>query len=203
MVKVGNNTSTSLILNTGSPKGCVPSPILESLFTHDCVATHTFITIIMFADNTTVVGLQEVGKGPGGAVPAKITSPLIKELNVDFRNQQREHTPIHINGPAMEKEESFKFVCVHITDNLKWSTHTDSVVKKAQQCLFNFRRLKKFGLAPKTLTNFYRCTIESILSGFITTWYGNYTALNRRALQRVVRSAHCITRGKLPALHDT
>ena len=48
-----------------------------------------------------------------------------------------------------------------------------NVVKKVQQRLFNLRRLKKFGLAPKTLTNFYRCTIESILSGCITAWYGN------------------------------
>jgi hypothetical protein len=37
-------------------------------------------------------------------------------------------------------------------------------VKKVQQRLFNLRRLKKFGLSSKALTNFYRCTIESILS---------------------------------------
>jgi hypothetical protein len=36
-------------------------------------------------------------------------------------------------------------------------------VKKAQQRLFNLRRLMKFGLSPKALTNFYRYTIESIL----------------------------------------
>ena len=65
-----------------------------------------------------------------------------------------------------------------ITDNLKWSTHTDSVVKAAQQGLFNLRRLKKFGLAPKTLTiesNY--STIESILSGWFTAWYGVSTIL--------------------------
>ena len=77
------------------------------------------------------------------------------------------------------------------------------VVKKAQQRLFNLRRLKKFGLSPKTLTNFYRCTIESNLSGSITAWYGNCNALNRKALQRVVQSAQCITGGKLSALQDT
>jgi hypothetical protein len=37
---------------------------------------------------------------------------------------------------------SFKFLGIHITDKLNWSTHTDSVVKKAQQRLFNLRRLK-------------------------------------------------------------
>ena len=77
------------------------------------------------------------------------------------------------------------------------------MVKKAQQRLFNLRRLKKFGLSPKALTNFYRCTIESILSGCIPALYGNCTAHNRRALKRVVRSAQRITGGKLPALQDT
>jgi hypothetical protein len=64
---------------------------------------------------------------------------------------------------------------------------------------FNLRRLKKFGLSPKTLTNFYRCTIESTLSGCITAWYGNCVALNRKALQRVGQSAKRIIGGKLPA----
>ena len=51
----------------------------------------------------------------------------------------------------MEKVVSFKFLGIHITDNLNWSTHKDSIVKKAQQRLFNLRRLKKFGLSPKAL----------------------------------------------------
>ena len=43
----------------------------------------------------------------------------------------------------------------------------------------------------------------SILSGCITAWYGNCSAHNHKALQRVVRSAQRITGGKLPALQDT
>ena len=57
MVKVGNNISTSLTLNTGAPQGCVLSPLLYSLFTHDCVTMHDPNSIIKFADDTTVVGL--------------------------------------------------------------------------------------------------------------------------------------------------
>ena len=41
---------------------------------------------------------------------------------------------------------------------------------------------------------------KSILSVCITAWYGNCSAHNRKALQRVVRSA---PGGKLPALQDT
>ena len=57
VVRVGNNISTPLILNTGAPQGCVQSPLLYSLFTHDCVAMHAFNSIIKFADDTIVVGL--------------------------------------------------------------------------------------------------------------------------------------------------
>jgi hypothetical protein len=57
VVKVGNNISTSLNLNTGAPQGCVFSPLLYSLFTHDCVTMHTSNSIIKFADDTTVVCL--------------------------------------------------------------------------------------------------------------------------------------------------
>jgi hypothetical protein len=62
-----------------------------------------------------------------------------KEMIVDFR-KQREHPPIHNEGTAVEKVESFEFLGVHITDKLKWSTHTDSMVKQAQQRPFNLRR---------------------------------------------------------------
>ena len=37
VVWVGNNTSATLISNTGDPQGCVLSPLLYSLFTHDCL----------------------------------------------------------------------------------------------------------------------------------------------------------------------
>ena len=57
VVKVGINISSSLILNTGAPQGCVLSPLLYSLFTHDCVAMHASNSIIKFADNTAVVCL--------------------------------------------------------------------------------------------------------------------------------------------------
>ncbi|KAK1799916.1 hypothetical protein P4O66_006434 [Electrophorus voltai] len=47
---------------------------------------------------------------------------------------------------------------------------------------------------------FYTCTIESILTGNITVWFGYSTKQDRQALQRVVRSAERITRTELPDL---
>ena len=46
-----------MILYTGAPQGCVLSPLLYTLITHDCMPRHDSNTIIKFADDTTVVGL--------------------------------------------------------------------------------------------------------------------------------------------------
>ncbi|KAF0043670.1 hypothetical protein F2P81_005007 [Scophthalmus maximus] len=56
-VRVSKNSSETTIMNTGVPKGCVLSPLLFLLMTHDCCAKHNSNHIIKFADDTTVVGL--------------------------------------------------------------------------------------------------------------------------------------------------
>ncbi len=57
VVKVGQFTSNSITLNVGAPQSCVLSPPLYSLYTHDCVSSHSSTSIIKFADDTVVLGL--------------------------------------------------------------------------------------------------------------------------------------------------
>ncbi len=121
-----------------------------------------------------------------------------KELVVDFRRQSTEHTAISIDKTPVERVSSFKFLSVHITEDLTWSAHTDAVLKKAHQRLFFMRRLRKFGTSPSILRSFYSCTEESILTGSITAWFGNSTAGNRKALQRVVRTATTLLEVSFP-----
>jgi hypothetical protein len=42
------------------PQGGVLSPLLYSLFTHDCVDTHISNSVIKFTDDTAVVGLTTI-----------------------------------------------------------------------------------------------------------------------------------------------
>ena len=112
-----------------------------------------------------------------------------------------EHAPILIDRAVVEQVESFKFLGVHI-NKLEWSKHTKTVVKRTPQYLFPLRRLKTFGMGPQILKRFYSCTIESILTGCITAWYGNCSASDRKALQRVVRPAQYTTGAKLPTIQD-
>ena len=55
---------------------------------------------------------------------------------------------------------------------------------------------------PQILKRFNSCTIESILTGCITAWYGNCSASYSNAQQRVVHMAQYITGAKIPAIQD-
>ena len=86
-----------------------------------------------------------------------------KELIVDYRKRRAEQAPININGAVVEWVESFKFIGFHITNQLSWSKHTKSVVKRARKHIFPLRRLKRFGMGPQILKRFYSGTIESLV----------------------------------------
>jgi mannose/fructose/N-acetylgalactosamine-specific phosphotransferase system component IIB len=58
-----------------------------------------------------------------------------KEMIDDYMKRRTEHAPILIDEAVVEQVERFKFLGVHITNNLTWSKHTKTVVKRARQNL--------------------------------------------------------------------
>ncbi|KAK3566956.1 hypothetical protein QTP86_007012 [Hemibagrus guttatus] len=131
--QIKKNPVSTTTLSTGAPQGCVLSPLLFTLLTHDCAAMHSSNHIIKFANDTTV---------------------------------------------------STKFLGVHWVKNFTWSLNTSFISKKAQQCLYFLQRLSKAHLPPPILAVFYRGTIESVLSSCITAWFGNFTIVDCKSLQR-------------------
>lgn len=61
---------------------------------------------------------------------------------VDFsRKQQRGYHHINIDGALVASVGSFRYLCVHITEDLTRPVHTGSLVRKAHQCLYDLRGL--------------------------------------------------------------
>ncbi len=110
---MGNNASSPLLLNTGAPQGCVLSPLLYSLYTHDCTATHSSNVIVKFANDTTVIGLITAYREEVSTLTKwcqvnhlSLNIDKTKELVVDFRRQSRVHTPITIDKTSVEQVNS-------------------------------------------------------------------------------------------------
>ncbi|KAF7662782.1 hypothetical protein LDENG_00226130 [Lucifuga dentata] len=204
-VRVGNNTSSVISLSTGSPQGCVLSPLLFTLMTHDCRS---------YEDDTTVVGLirddndlayrEEVEQLVDWCNLNNLVLNVnkTKEIIIDFRRTQHSHTPLLINNSAVEAVSSIKFLGVQITDNLTWSLNTAALVKRAQQRLHFLRRMRRVRLPPPILTTFYRGTIESILTSCISVWSGGCKASDWMTVQRVVRTAEKIIGTSLLSIRD-
>ncbi len=213
-VRVGNNTSDTITLSTGAPQGCVLSPLLFTLLTHDCKTTHSTNHLVKFADDTTLVGLitndDETHYRTEVDHLAKWCSDnnlllnvsKTKEIVVNFQKSPRRLLPLTIDGAAVERVSSTKFLGVHISDDLSWTTNTASLVKKAQQRLYFLRKLNHASAPPAIMTTFYRGTIESIITSCITVWGGSCTDYNRKALQRIVNTAGRIIKAPLPSLQD-
>ncbi len=215
VVKMGQFTSNSITLNIGAPQGCVLSPLLYSLYTHDCVSSHSSTSIVKFADDTVVLGfisnndetvyLDEVERLTSWCQHncLSLNVSKTKELIVDFRKrQQRPYTPLMISGTPVERVSSFKYLGVNISEDLTWTAHIQTQVKKARQRLYHLRHLRKFRVSPAILKTFYSGAIESVLTQCISVWHGNASNQDCKALQcRALSWAHLRVCSPLSAGH--
>ncbi|KAM9809439.1 uncharacterized protein ACBT44_012682 [Syngnathus typhle] len=189
---------------------CVLSPLLFTLLTHDCTATYSDNRIAKFADSTTLVGLITKGDETQYRLEVDLLNTWCRDnnilLNVDKTKEivvgHTQHLPLTIDGAVVERVSSAKFLGVHISEDLSWSTNTASLAKKAQRRLYFLRKLRRASAPPAVMTTFYRGTIESVLSSCIAVWGGGCTDYNLKALQRIVNTAGKIIGASLPSLKD-
>ncbi|KAK3541037.1 hypothetical protein QTP86_012356 [Hemibagrus guttatus] len=120
--------------------------------------------IIKFADDTVLVGLisdnnetaylEEIRNLENWCQRNNLLLNVskTKELIVDFSTKQKRiyQTPL-INENTVERVDSFRYLSVHITQDLSWSCHINTVVKKAQQRLYHLKCLRDFRLPSKYL----------------------------------------------------
>uniref|UniRef100_A0A8C6PEI1 Reverse transcriptase domain-containing protein n=1 Tax=Nothobranchius furzeri TaxID=105023 RepID=A0A8C6PEI1_NOTFU len=213
-VRLGKNVSTIQTISTGSPQGCVLSPLLFSLYTNCCTSSHDSVKLIKFADDTTLIGLISDGDESAyrreverlvywcSSNNLELNAQKTVEMIVDFRKVTAPSLPLVLTDTPVTTVDSFRFLGTTITHDLRWEPSISSLIKKAQQRMYFLRQLKKAKLPAQMMVQFYTAIIESILTSSIAVWYAGATVRDKHRLQRIVRSAEKVIGCSLPSLQD-
>lgn len=118
------------------------SPLLYSLYTHDCTATSGNNITPKFADDTAVVGLisnnderdylQEISHLEDRCQLNNLQLNLSKtnELIVDVSTkQQRSYAPVVVGGGQVKRLASFKYLGVNLSEDLAWCAHINCPIR--------------------------------------------------------------------------
>ncbi|TWW54745.1 hypothetical protein D4764_0240700 [Takifugu flavidus] len=151
------------------------APFLFTLYTADSYSTSS-CHLQKFSDDSAAVGLITDGDDTEyreliqGFVDWSLRNNLqinagkTKELVVDFRRRNNPPpAPVNILGTDVDVVESYKYLGVHLNNNLDWTHNTDALVKKGNSRLFLLRRLRSFGVQGPLLRTFYDSVVGSAI----------------------------------------
>ena len=156
LVKIQNSDSTFLTLETGVPQGSVLGPLLFLIFIND-LPHNTNFTVKLFADDTSLSldsdNYYDLQKNVNNEI-LKVYQWLCKNkltLNIKkskFMIVSNKRSPADLNFQVkvkninLEKCSSYKYLGVHIDENLKWKTHIDYICEKVSKVCGMFAKLR-------------------------------------------------------------
>ena len=203
-VKIGDVVSDQITTNTGTPQGCVLSPVLFILYTNDCTSDrNSSVHILKYADDTAVLGLikndeSQYRKNVETFVQycennyLNLNVKKTKEIVFDFR-VKRDSIPtdnaLSIDNTAVEIVTSYKYLGTVIDNQLIWGEHVKGIATKCNQRLHFLQKLKSFHVDRTIMNLFYSSVIESVMTYDCFVWYNNARKKDISLLKRVVRQA--------------
>ena len=211
-----------VLLENGTPQGCVLSPLLFLVMMRDLPSDENFgIRTSVFADD---VAVWISGKD-SHAMHDRLQTRLNEIHNFFIRwgfklstgksvavcftksNPFRHATPdLKIDGQTLCWKEEVTFLGITFDSKLCWKNHIDKIVDRCKKRLNIMRAMtgQSWGCSKKTLMLFYRCSIRSVIEygceAFDSATSSSKTRLDRLQYSALKSACGAMTSTSLAAL---
>jgi len=181
-VKIGKHRSGWNQINGGVPQGTKLGPLLFIIFINDLRPEGK---CIKFIDDTTLLYSNKVADSPSDEMQNRINhvakwcqdnemmlnAAKTKELVFHFGERPPKLLPLRVNSEPIESAESAKLLGLTITTNLKWDSHVESLVLKANKKLYLIIQLKRSGFSQTHLRQIYLSMVRPVLEYAVALWH--------------------------------
>ena len=219
-MKLRKVLSSSASCPAGVPQGSVISPMLFNVHIddiEDAIPNHmNYVNTCKYADNCTQD--QIIGAGDSSHIQEAVDAVLTwaeankmvinvkktKDTWLCFTDSISEPPFVHINGEVIERVNNFKLLEVWFQNNLKWNTHTETVISKANRLLYHQRECRKSYLPTEVGLTLYKSKIRPIIGYASPVWGGLPRCLENeiKRLQRRSLRILGLDTDSLPTLSD-
>lgn len=217
--------STSQSIPAGIAQGTKIGPWLFLAAINDLRVSSPQIQMWKFADDTTVS--EVIPKGQPSKIQQsmdeislwstnnlfQINGTKCKELTITFRKDDLDYDAIKIQNNEVDKTSEAKILGLTITDNLKWNSHIDEIVKKSSKRIYLLKQLKLSGVESSALIRFYCACIRSVLEYSCQVFHSSLPKYLTDDLERIQRRSlrviypglsykAALTKAELPTLEE-
>ena len=197
-VILNGTNSDDIAVSSGVPQGSVLGPILFLAYIND-LPEQVRSRVRLFADDTAMyLALDKQADSETLQKDLEILENWEKLWDMSFYPSKcqvihvtRRKTPLqtkyHLHGCVLESVPSAKYLGVTISEDLKWSEHTNNITKKANQTLgFLKRNIRVHNKDLKSTA--YKTLVRPQLEYASTVW-SSHTDLDINKLESVQRRA--------------
>ena len=200
-VKHSEGLSTCKRINTGSPQGCVLSPILFVMYTNELTATHSSNILLKFADDTAIVGRiagddaseyhDDIGKTIRWCQDNQLHLNVrkTKEVVIDFRKSKKTVDDVTINGSIIEKVSHYKYLGVYVDDKLSLAHHAAEQKKIMARRMYCVKTLRKIGVSRFLIQTAYNSFVGSVINYCSQVFLSLLSNKDRRIFLSVLKEA--------------